>query len=460
VTQTAEPFKDLAPPAAFPDHAVIEDLGQGLVLRHATEADIEALADFNRTVHAQPPAYEPNKGVAAWTRDLMSGDHPRVRASDFLLADDTREKRIASTLVLLSHRFRYGEIEFEAGQPEAVGSHPDYRRRGLVSRLFDATHRQSAQRGQKMLIIDGIPWYYRQFGYEMALEQGFYRLVDRSLLPDEEPDPGAAIRVRAATQDDIPILTELYARTCQRHRISCARDPGQWRYELNGCNPRSYAYRTMGIAERSDGTPVAAYTHENRLQLGFLVTHFVDVAEGTPWQTIRRPLLAELRRRGEEVAGRDGQSFQGAAFALGREHPFYEVARDTLRVRPGSYAFYVRIPDLIDFLEHIAPELEHRLAASAFAGQRGVLDLNLYREGVRMRFEEGRIAGVEAWTPDTAARGHVSFPDLSFLQLLMGYRSLQELEEFHPDCIILHPGRGALLEALFPKAATNLWTTA
>ena len=459
MTQTAELFKDLAPPASFPDDAVIEDLGDGLVLRYATQADIEALADFNRTVHADPPAYVPNEGVAAWTRDLMSGNHPRVRARDFVLVDDTKEKRVASTLVLISHRFRYGEIELEAGQPEAVGSHPGYRRHGLVRRLFDATHRQSAERGQKMLIIDGIPWYYRQFGYEMALEQGFVRLADKNLLPDEEPDPGAAIRVRPATQDDIPFLTELYARTCHRHRISCARDEGQWRYRLNGCNPQSYAYRVMGIAERSDGTPVAAYTHENRLQLGFLVTNFVDVAQGTAWQVIRQPLLAELRRRGEQYAERDGQSFAGAAFALGREHPFYEVARGTLRVRPGSYAFYVRIPDLRDFLEHIAPELERRLAASAFAGQRGVLDLNLYREGVRLCFEEGRIAGVEAWTPDTAARGHVAFPDLSFLKLLMGYRSLHELEQFHPDCIILNPGRGALLEALFPKAASNLWTT-
>jgi hypothetical protein len=459
VTRPAEHFKDLVPPAGFADDAVIEDLGDGLVLRHATGDDIECLADFNQTVHADPPVYAPHEGVAAWTRDLMSGDHPRVGARDFLLVDDTKEKRVASTLVLVSHRFRYGEVEFEGGQPEMVGSHPDYRRRGLVRRLFDATHRQAAEQGQRMLIIDGIPWYYRQFGYDMALEQGFVRLVDASLLPGGEPDPAAKLRLREAAEDDIPFLAELYARTCQRHRISCARSPEQWRYELSRCSPRSHTYRVFKIAERSDGTAVAAWAQEDRLELGFLVANFVEVAPGEPWQEIRGPLLAELRRQGEHCAERDGQKLLGAALALGREHPFYEVARSVLRVRPGSYAFYVRIEDLVGFLEHVAPELEQRLAASAFSGQHGVLDLNLFRQGVRLRFEQGRIAGVEAWKPDTEARGHVSFPGLSFLQLLMGYRSLGELEEFYPDCMILHPERGALVEALFPTGQSNLWAT-
>ncbi len=64
-----------------------------------------------------------------------------------------------------------------------------------------------------------------------------------------------------------------------------------------------------------------------------------------------------------------------------------------------------------------------------------------------------------AWEPDTSARGHLAFPDLTFLHLLMGSRSLAELDAFYADCIVAHRQRGALAEVLFPKQPSNLWFT-
>ncbi len=458
MTQTAALFEGLTPPASFDAEDVIEDLGEGLVLRHANPDDCDALAEFNRVVHANPPDYQPIDGIAAWTRDLMSG-HPRVRPRDFVLVHDTKAERVASTLMLVSHRFRYGQVEFEAGQPEIVGTHPDYRRRSLVRRMFDVVHGWSAERGQKLLVIGGIPWYYRQFGYEMAIEHGVEYRAPASVLPARPPESEDALRVRPATTGDIALLGALYERTCERHRISCLRDKRQWRYELEGHSAASDPHRVLGVVEQPDGTPVAAYAHLGALRGGQLQVQFFDVVEGTPRQAITRPFFAELRQRGNEYAGRDGQSFEGVAFFLGREHPLYELARGRVEPHPGSYALYVRVPDLVDFLGHIAPELERRLAASPFAGQRGALDLNLYRSGVRIVFDQGRISKVEAWEPDTSARGHLAFPDLTFLNLLMGSRSLAELDAFYADCIVAHQQRGALAEVLFPKQPSNLWFT-
>jgi len=53
--------------------------------------------------------------------------------------------------------------------------------------------------------------------------------------------------------------------------------------------------------------------------------------------------------------------------------------------------------------------------------------------------------------------GDSAFPDLTFLQLLFGYRSLEELDRSFADC---RPGRGdarVLLEALFPGRPSDLW---
>ena len=74
-------------------------------------------------------------------------------------------------------------------------------------------------------------------------------------------------------------------------------------------------------------------------------------------------------------------------------------------------------------------------------------------------FADGALNAVENWTPETGARGHVCFPDLTFLQLLCGTRSVDELYATYPDCLIMNPGRAALTDALFPKQPSDLWAT-
>ncbi len=455
MTQPIEMFRDLARPAAFSPAAVIRELGDGLVLRQAGAADCEALAEFNRIVQADPPEFRPLQGMADWTRDLMSG-HPRVRPGDFLLVDDTRQKRVAATAMLLSHRFSYGGTELEAGQPELIGTHPDYRRRGLIRQMFDVLHAWSAERGQRLQVIGGIPWFYRQFGYEFALEHGVEWRAAASDLPDRL-EPG--LQVRDAVSGDIPLLMRLYEQRSARHRLVCLRDSEQWRYELELRREGSDPAWTFPLLERADGTPVAVCAHRRQLLGGRLQVVMLEVAPETAQAEAAQPLLALLRQHGEAFAARDGQSFSRLSFYLGSEHPFHDVTRGQVEREPGSLALYVRLPDLVDFLSHVAPALEERLAESAFAGETATLELSCYREGVRLLLEGGRIRAVEPWLPSTAARGHVAFPERSFLQLLMGFRSLAELERFYPDCLIWDERSGALVEALFPKQQTGLWPT-
>jgi hypothetical protein len=49
------------------------------------------------------------------------------------------------------------------------------------------------------------------------------------------------------------------------------------------------------------------------------------------------------------------------------------------------------------------------------------------------------------------------FPDLTFLQLLFGHRSLDELEAAFPDCVTRGQEPRALLQTLFPKAPSKVW---
>jgi hypothetical protein len=118
------------------------------------------------------------------------------------------------------------------------------------------------------------------------------------------------------------------------------------------------------------------------------------------------------------------------------------------------------VPDLPGFLQHVAPALEQRLAGSAVVGHSGELRISFYRDGLLLIFERGRLVEIEPWMPTPAKEGDASFPDLCFLQLLFGHRSMEELRTNLTDCWTANDGARSLLDALFPKQPSNVWPVA
>jgi hypothetical protein len=107
---------------------------------------------------------------------------------------------------------------------------------------------------------------------------------------------------------------------------------------------------------------------------------------------------------------------------------------------------------MLVFLRHIAPALERRLANSAAAAYTGELTLDFYRSGLHMVFDKGHITHIEPWrAPTYENNADATCPALVFLQLLFGYRSLDELRYAFPDVRVEKSWSEVLLNALFPK---------
>jgi hypothetical protein len=139
-------------------------------------------------------------------------------------------------------------------------------------------------------------------------------------------------------------------------------------------------------------------------------------------------------------------------FSLGAAHPVYEaLGRDLIMQTEQPYGWYVRVPDVALFLRHIRVVLERRLAGSFLAGYTGELKIDFYKGGLRLVFDQGRIAFIEPWRPpvygDEAGAG---FPPLVFLQLMFGRRSLEELCAWYDD-VWADDEPAMVLNTLFPK---------
>lgn len=438
----------------MPNFGLPRDLGEELLLRWGTPEDVEEIAAFNVRIHSDNPD-EPDAWLGYWTRDLMHGRHPTTGPQDFTVVADTRAgRRIVSSLVLIGQTWTYDGIPFGCGRPELIGTDPAYRRRGLVRAQMEAVHAKSTTRGDWVQAITGIPWYYRRFGYEMAMNlhggrEFFWARPGNVQTVDPEP-----YRLRPATEADLPALAALYAVYCADHLVACLRTPAVWRFELLEAHREAVNTRWLHLITTAEDE-VVGYVEYRQWGAGFVVRELA-VQPGHSLRAVCLFLTRALHREAAQLNPGREEPLSNVSFALGADSPVYAALGRQLEKQRRPYAWYLRTPDLPGFLRHVAPALERRLAQSVAAGYSGTLRLNLYTQQITLVFAEGRLQEVGTFTPRLLHEGDALFPDLSFLQLLFGYRSFAELDETFADCYAQNAETAVLLEILFPKRPSNL----
>jgi hypothetical protein len=436
---------------------LLRDLGNGLIMRRSAREDANALAEFNAQIHADNEA--DGKCLAAWTRDLLTTSHPTFHPDDFTIIEEAATGRIISTMNLISQTWSYEGLRFGVGRPELVGTLPEFRNRGLVRLQFEEIHKWSAERGEMVQAITGIPFYYRQFGYEMVLDLDGRRFGYEPQVPGLREGEAEPYLIRAAQEHDLPFIEKLYEQTKARSMVACERTPEILRYELMGRSENNPCWVNC-IVENNNGEQVGYFVHPGYVRHNSMTATRYEVKPGVSWLEVTPSIVRYLWAKGQEFAKRDGDVCNSFGFVLGAAHPAYEMLGNRLPTVRDSYAWYLRVPDLRSFLERIQPVLERRLIDSTAAGHSCEIQLSFYRTGLRLIIERGKISMIESWKPAPREEGDAAFPDLTFLQLLFGYRSFAELEYTFADCWCDSEDVRGLLNILFPKKLSNVYPIA
>lgn len=441
------------------------DLGGGLIRRWSTRADQAGIAHLLSHSFRDGPDDPPNVRSVDVARILMNGDFPYMGPGDFAIVEDTSRpgSPIVACTCLWRLRWRYGGIPLDVGQPEMVATDAAYRKRGLARALFEMVEARSTAEGRLVLAITGIRYFYRKFGYEYALDLEGGRQVPVGAIPEQPKGESETCSLRLATVDDIPELMRLYDLPSGASFVWNEATEAFWRHHITSWDepivrevgPTGTALygRLHMILDR--GGQVMGYAFLAAKRWGSdMVVFALQLDDKVNWQAAASCLLRALRAYGQQVPaiGEAAKPFSGIFFNVGRSHPLFDVLRDTVPMREESpYAWYVRVPDIPAFLRHVAPVLETRLARSIMPGYTGEVKIDFYRYGLRLQFSEGKLVMVEPWqAPLYGNDANAGFPPHVFLQLVFGYRSLDELSAFLPDAWA-GPAATVLLNAVFPK---------
>lgn len=415
-----------------------KDLGDGLVLRWCTPADASKLVDFHERI----------QGQGAWTRVLCDGNHPTTNASCFTVVEDAETGEVASSMCYIPQVWTYGGIPLRTARLEMVSTDPGFRMRGLARKQFDLIHTHTAARGYLLDVVVGKPWVYRKLGYTLALPYGGGAEISKQSVTPLPDGQSELFSVREASPDDIPFMKSLYGEPVKSYLVACVREAPVWRFEM--LTRGSLMERTQHriIVDR-DGNRTGFLLHAPKLEDGTLLAYRFNLVPGASYLDATPAVLRYLACTGETYAAKSGTPFETLSLGMEPDHPIHRLTRDMLRRTIRPYAWYVRLPDLPSFVQTIAPVMERRIQTSLLPGYSGTLYIGFHegRQGLYVKFTGGAVTGAGMCQ---AERFQTAMPLESFVKLVFGYRSVDELEEDYPEVQLTGMSR-LLLETLFPK---------
>jgi GNAT superfamily N-acetyltransferase len=430
-----------------------QNLGAGLIIRWSTADDADHIAQLTSIVFRDKEEDAPNQFMYDITRLLMSGRSPIMGSGDYAIVEDLHKKGnpIVAGICFQRLTWEYDGIPCLVGRPEIVATDPAYRNRGLIRKLFEVIHARSAA-GHLLEGITGIPYFYRQFGYEYALDVEGSHKVPLAAIPAAPGGEAEAYTLREATIEDLPRIKELYDQQRTKTLVSTQINEDHFRWLLAGWkeDPERYKMDMSLVILDTDNAIQGYILLPTKRRAPNIFVWIMVTDPRINLQAMMPPVLRALKTLGEQLplTKPDLKAIESIRFFLYQTHPVYKALENLNGETEPSYGWYIRIADLPKFIQHIAPALERRLSASVVAGYTGELKLDFYRDGLRLVFDKGHLITAEKWRStvlNNSADG--GFPPLVFYKALFGYRSLADLRYAYPDVWVNNP---VLFNTLFP----------
>lgn len=411
--------------------SVDQQLGNNLVLRSLRDdADRERFAAFNAACN------NPSEGA---TCTCLLHHYPGTTLEDYWIVEDTSTGEIVSSTCLIPWQCWFEGLDLRVAQLEMVLTHPVYRGKGLVRAQIQNFEQEILQRGYDLSIICGIPYYYRQFGYAYAIDMDRREELPGWRIPERSPGDSEPVRLRPATESDLPRLVDLYPAAVSGLGFYTQRSADFWRYLITA------AQYPTDLVENAGNGEIRGYVSLRRSE-----AQVTCLECGLPEAADCLGLLQHLKpHAGKKVV------------IIGSSHtPMVRLAHSLGSHVVENPQWLLRFPDLQRFLVRIGPVLEARLAISPWHGLTTEIIVNLYRKAYRLRFAAGKLGGVDALGFIDASMGvdggDLCIPPDAFVRLVTGYRILDRLFDAWPD-IVVKPEVRDIIDTLFPAVKSYLY---
>lgn len=409
-----------------------------------TQGEFDAIADLNRRVHGE--------GVAVLARILRDGA-PGMGPRDWYgLFDPTGERclstlcRIPATWTLRGGRSDGPSCPLPVAELGLVATDEAARGGGLSSWLMRRFLADSKEGGYLLSSIQGIPYFYRRFGYEYAVPL----LMGVRLGPELTAGLGPPPSHRPATADDLPLLKAWFDESQRALELRAERDDARWAF-LTGEAQKSPETAVERLVLLDGSGEPAGYLGVQNDCFGPTLA----VVEGWHGRLAPEIALALAEKLRTERGLPHVTSF------LERGHPVSAATQDLGGELWDGYGWQMSALDPAAFMAAAAPVYASRLKEAGFAGRPSRLALDFYGGSCLLSWD-GEALSVGRHSRDypvgepieTAEHGdtpEARVPPELLAPLALGFRPREEIDRLRFD-LGVPKGSRPFFDAIFRPA--------
>lgn len=409
-----------------------------------SDEEINELIDFNAAIH--------NRNDAEVLRRLID-KLPDFSPEMNFYVRDTDKDIIVSSLNAIPSTWDYDGVLLKNLELGYVGTKEEYRRRGFMRILYQLFEKIMLDGGYDISTIQGIPYLYRNFGYDFILPLSKAVSIRVDQIPSEDtsfPSAVSDITIRESRTEDLDSIMNLYDRTREKFLVTARRSEQIWK--LQERLKKEYAADFKSLVVEGDGD-IRGYFRlvtrgDSSKPEGGAV---LDVMESSI--VSYEGVLATLRYLREDAVSK---GLYRIALPGSELSNLAGIALDLGGNMNRGWKYQIRVPNMLQFLQKIKPVLDKRLKGTMFQDLSYTLALNTYRYCYDLEITNGSIVGIsDSGQSKIGEKTDFRVPPKDFVRLVMGEYQLAELSKMNADFLVSGKVK-SLVSSLFPQKESNI----
>jgi predicted acetyltransferase len=402
-------------------------ISDNLTLRIAIDDmnELQRFISFNHAVHQE-------ESLKKYVNRLFL-EHPQKDEIYWIYIEENDSNKMVSSIILAPLEWDFDGTLIPICEMDLVGTLTEYRNRGLMGILNELYEVIMEQKGYKLSVIRGIPYYYRRFGYEFALNLDERIVLNKNQIQSKEMKK---VSIRKATRQDLDFIKSIYNKQNEKFFIT------------NVYNQNNFYHKFMN--DDFDENFLSTYL----IEINGKLTSFFSV--GMSYDSVGYSLVVpevneECMLKIVQFVNTLNKEKDQIVFQVNSDTKFSQYICSLGGKKNLGYGWQIRIPNIKKFLHAISPILEQRIERSSYKGLTQDVVISDYREIFTLIFKNGKIEDIEV------KKGYpfpgscdVQIPNSSLIKLLLSDRTFEEIKYIVRDSI-LKPESEKLIKILFPK---------
>ncbi len=402
-------------------------IGDNLTLRVAIDDtnELQRFISLNIAVHKE-------ESLKKYINRLFL-EHPEKDEIYWIYIEENDSNKMVSSIILAPLEWDLDGILIPICEMDLVGTLTQYRKRGLIGILNEVYEVIMEQKGYVFSVIRGVPYYYRKFGYEFALNLDERIVLNNDQIPSKKVEE---ISIRKATIQDLDFIKSIYNNQNKKFFIT------------NRFSRKNFYYKFMNVDFDNNFSSTYLIEVKGRLKSFFSLGMSYD---SIGYSLVVPEVNEECMIKIVQFVNTLNKEKDQIVFQINSDTKFSQYICSIGGKKSSGYGWQIRIPNIKKFLHAISPVLEQRIERSSYKGLTQNVVISDYKEIFTLIFKNGKIEDIEV------KKGYpfpgscdVQIPNSFLIKLLLSDRNFEEIKYIVRDSI-LKPGSEELIKILFPK---------